>query len=193
MAHARPRRNRQRDAGRAGAAEGNRKSDGRTGGRQSQSVSEWLHRAHTRAPQPGSEEYTDADETVAAAPDGAPEDDAAAENAHAWKRSYRQYRAMAPSAERVRRGYRLALQWLALQQVPVRPSDTTLEIAHTAADTIDFVPLDDATAEYNAIRYGGATVHLNDPDALDALLARMAQTKTAPRISRLTRAARESQ
>ena len=156
-------------------------------------ISEWLHRAHTRAPQPGSEEYTDADETVAAAPDDAPEDDAAAENARAWKRSYRQYRAMAPSAERVRRGYRLALQWLALQQVPVRPSDTTLEIARTAADTIDFVPLDDATAEYNAIRYGGATVHLNDPDALDALLARMAQTKTAPRISRLTRAARESQ
>ena len=53
--------------------------------------------------------------------------------------------------------------------------------------------LDDATAEYNAIRYGGATVYLHDPDALDALLAQMAQTKTAPRISRLTRAASESQ
>ena len=99
-----------------------------------------------------------------------------------WRRTYRKYSAMAPSAERVRMGYRLVLRWLKMQKVPFNPACTPLEIAAVARKTVELPDPLPATEQYHRARYGDGT----ESDALDALLAELARTKTASRVSRLS-------
>ena len=154
-------------------------------------LSDWLHRSRKRADTQITDEYTDVDEEISAVEEAPLLKEAPPQPWLTWKLAYQRYRLMTASEERLRTGYRLAMEWLRIQKVPLQPSLTTLEIAQAADEALNFVPMRAATAQYNLLRYGDRSYDLCDQAELDQLLSEMARTKTAPKHSRLSRILKE--
>ncbi len=72
-----------------------------------------------------------------------------------WRKACRAFRKMEDSEEKLRRGYRLIVEWLKLKGVDVQRSDTPLEILKKA-ESSDWqkAGAQGLTNEYNGIRYG---------------------------------------
>lgn len=145
----------------------------------------WLSRPSRMVTPADDEAYVDTDEPLPDVPRDAPEVPTAWAQ---WRRQYRRFRAMPAGEARQCAGYRLATEWYRIQGVPVSPADTPLEQADKARDTLDFADPAAATDEYDAMHYGACPC---PAQALDALLAAMAQTKTPLRYSNLTRPRKE--
>ncbi|MBQ9082978.1 MAG: hypothetical protein IJY28_05700 [Clostridia bacterium] len=158
----------------------------------SKRIKEALH-ANTKPEKFASDEYVDIDETVEALPETftVEKQEKPSTAWRNWRQQYRKYSVMEPGTQRIREGYRLLKAWLLFQEVPLQPSDTTLDIVRTADLTLDFVDLDPATQQYNLVRYGDVSYDLCNPHELDKLLGRMAQTRVAPKLSRLARIRKE--
>ncbi len=159
----------------------------------SKRFSEMLRANAKREKFSGSDEYVDIDETVEALPETftTEKNEKPSTVWRNWRQQYRKYCSMEPGTGRIREGYRLVKEWLLFQEVPLQPGDTTLDIARTADLTLDFADLNPATAQYNLVRYGGLSYDLCNPLELDQLLGRMAHTRTAPKLSRLSRLRKE--
>lgn len=71
-----------------------------------------------------------------------------------WKRAVKTYRQMEDGEEKYRRGYQLALQWLAWKKVSLLPSDTPLEVLEKAQKVLSEREWAAVTDWYNQIRYG---------------------------------------
>jgi hypothetical protein len=70
-----------------------------------------------------------------------------------WKKELRACRQMEDGADKYRRGYRLALQWLGWKKVPLKDSDTPLEVLEKAKTTLSRTDWAAVTDWYNCIRY----------------------------------------
>ncbi len=90
-----------------------------------------------------------------------------------WRRAVKEYSRMADGPEKFRRGYALIVEGLTLRQIPIRQSDTTLEIMDKSAEALPPSSLAIPTAGYNALRYGERTIPLEQIGQIDALLAQM--------------------
>ncbi len=158
----------------------------------SKRIKEALH-ANTKPEKFASDEYVDIDETVEAIPETftVEKQEKPSTAWRNWRQQYRKYSTMEPGTQRIREGYRLLKAWLIFQEVPLQPSDTTLDIVRTTDLTLDFADLDPATQQYNLVRYGDVSYDLCKPHELDQLLGRMAQTRVAPKLSRLARIRKE--
>lgn len=156
-----------------------------------EALSQWLHRERKHEVKLGATEYTDTDEYADATEELNPRKQKDALTWSKWRQNYRRYTSMAPSDLRLRRGYGLIMEWLKMQEVPLKPCDTTLEIVHTVAHTLDFSDLNEATTPYNLLRYGDRSFDLCDSQEMDRVLEEMAHTKTATKLSRLARAMKE--
>lgn len=80
-----------------------------------------------------------------------------------WRHVCRRFlrRAALAKDKPLEEGYRLILKWLTLYEVPIKPSDTTLEILKKAQQRVSIESLSDTTHAYNDYSYGGEVV---DPD-----------------------------
>lgn len=96
-----------------------------------------------------------------------------------WRKAYQAFIKMEASAAKLRLGYRLILDGLALEGVSVLVSDTTLEIlkkAVSAASESDELSLSKATGSYNCVRYGNCPAEAEDIASVCDTLARLATT-----------------
>ena len=98
------------------------------------------------------EYYTETDEKIESETGGLQEELSAADR-RKWKRACRRFSAEEDSPQAMRTGYRLILQGIALQGVPVAVSNTTLEICQNALAE-GLPPIEKCTAGYNRLRYG---------------------------------------
>ena len=98
------------------------------------------------------EYYTETDEKIESETSEVQEDLSAADR-RKWRRACRRFAAAGDSPQAMRTGYRLILQGIALQGVPVAVSDTTLEICHNALAE-GLPPVGKCTDGYNRLRYG---------------------------------------
>lgn len=156
----------------------------------SKRFSAFLHSERTReriSTADESDEYVDVDEVVESIHDDgfSPQTEKRSVAWRNWRHRYRKYNSMEPGEARMRSGYQLMIQWLMIQEVPIKACDTTLDITRTTDLMLDFSSLSPATQQYNLVRYGGVSYDLCNPQELDKLLARMSTTKTASRLSKL--------
>ena len=97
-----------------------------------------------------------------------------------WRRACRRFAAEPDSSQALRRGYRLILQGIELQGVPVAVSDTTLEICGSALQK-GLPPLEACTRDYNLLRYGEHEFDLNSMTDLRTALAKLLHYRKADR------------
>lgn len=134
-------------------------------------VSRLLHRERVMVRVDNSSEYyTDLEETLLPAEYQEPRRRNAS-GMRKWRKDFKQYAAMQNGTEKFRRGYALILEWLALREIPIRPSDTTLEILDKSADVIPTQKLEPSTGMYNALRYGEQEIPLERLSQVDAVLS----------------------
>jgi hypothetical protein len=91
----------------------------------------------------------------------------------AWRKSYRLFRKMEDSEEKLRRGYRLMVEWLNLKGAHVHLSDTPLEILEKFESMKAEPAAGDVTEEYNGIRYGEKDADLQKMSQLAETLKRL--------------------
>lgn len=134
-------------------------------------VSRLMHRDYARVRvDKSSEYYTDLEESLI--PAEYRESQRRGSNAmRQWRKDYKRYANMENNAEKFRRGYALILEWLTLQKIPIRPSDTTLEILDKSAKIIPAQEFGPPTGVYNALRYGEREFPLEQLAQVDAVLA----------------------
>lgn len=92
-----------------------------------------------------------------------------------FKKGYQKFLHMESSTEKLRFGYRLILDGLALSGVEIAKSDTTLEIMHKAENAVLALPT--ATQSYNNVRYGDLPLDFEDMKSVQNTLIQLAMNK----------------
>ncbi len=114
------------------------------------------------------EYYTETDEKVAADETSIGQSLSLSDR-RKWRRACRRFAAQTDSPQTLRNGYRLILQGIELQGVPVEASDTTLEICGNAQQN-GLPTIEKCTSGYNCLRYGELDFDLNSMADIRAAL-----------------------
>lgn len=93
-----------------------------------------------------------------------------------WTKSRKRYNKMPDSAEKIRFGYKLAVEGLKLCGLKIQQSDTTMEILDKSKKIIMSENCQCVTEEYNAVRYGDRNFHEESIQNLSETLDEIART-----------------
>jgi len=115
-----------------------------------------------------STDYSDLEETLPSEKAAAPPTPARA--MRLWRRRLKTFVRMEDGPEKLRFGYALCVEGLALHGVPATPSDTTLTLLDRACQSFEGLPFAVATECYNALCYG------KEKDMPDAALSSLIST-----------------
>ena len=88
-----------------------------------------------------------------------------------WKKEYKAFRGMAEGEDKLREGYRLAMQYLRLQKVPLSPPDTPAEILAKNGSVLPPELFARVTESYCLARYGGISPDGADSARMEEMLA----------------------
>ena len=138
-------------------------------------VQQLLWGGRQKADRDENEYYTETDEKIESDESDIQEDLSVADR-RKWRRACRRFASMPDSPEAMRSGYRLILQGIALQGVPVAASDTTLEICHNAMQN-GLPPIEKCTQDYNCLRYGEHEFDLGSRADIRAALGEIVRYK----------------
>lgn len=121
-----------------------------------------------------SDEYTDTVETLSSCDDMVPKANNSAPSSKRWKKEYQSFLRTADSSEKLRAGYRLVGEGLALNGVKIANSDTTFEVLAKAVKdlpTLAGEAYSTATTGYNGVRYGDCPAKTEDIACMGETLA----------------------
>ena len=88
-----------------------------------------------------------------------------------WKRKYKKFDQMTGTKEKFRFGYALVVEWLLMNGVGIKKSDTTIEILQKADACLASSNYAAVTKEYNSIRYGETDLDSQNMKSLYRTLA----------------------